>query len=299
MINRIFKSNLRIFILITVLTFGVMQVGVNAQSFPNGTTNGNELAVSFIDVGQADCILIHTPVNQNILIDAGNREDFPAIREYLDSHRISRLDMIVATHPHEDHIGSMAQIIKNYDIGKVFMPKASANTRVFEGLLMAIKAKGLKINTAKAGFHINLAPELFIDFLAPNSESYEDLNNYSVVIKLSYRKVSFLLTGDAERISEKEMMNHQYDLKANVLKVGHHGSNSSSSYDFLQKVTPDIAVISVGIHNDYHHPSLSILNRLARIGAAIYRTDQNGTIRITTEGTRLFVHCVKNNRISN
>lgn len=291
LLNRIFKSNLRIFILITILTFCLLQVNVNAQSFPDGITNGNELAVSFMDVGQADCILIHTPGNQNILIDAGNREDFPVIRDYLNRHRVSRLDMVVATHPHEDHIGSMAQVIENYDIGKVFMPKASANTRVFEGLLMAIKAKGLKINTAKAGFHINLAPELFLDFLAPNDESYEDLNNYSVVIKLSYRKVSFLLTGDAERISEKEMMNHQYDLKANVLKVGHHGSNSSSSYDFLQKVAPDIAVISVGIHNDYHHPSLPTLKRLARLGVKIYRTDQNGTVQITTDGIRLFVHC--------
>lgn len=293
LLNRIFKSNLRIFILITILTFCLMQVGVNAQSFPDGITNGDELVVSFIDVGQADCILIHTPGNQNILIDAGNREDFPVIRDYLNSHRVSRLDMVVATHPHEDHIGSMAQIIKNYDIGKVFMPKASANTRVFEGLLMAIKAKGLKINTAKAGFHMNLAPELFLDFLAPNNESYEDLNNYSVVIKLSYRKVSFLLTGDAERISEKEMVNRRYNLKATVLKVGHHGSNSSSSYDFLQKVAPDIAVISVGVHNDYHHPSLPTLKRLARLGAEIYRTDQNGTIQITTDGTRLSVHCFK------
>ncbi len=292
-LNRIFKSNLRIFILITIVTFCLMQVGANAQSVSDGITNGDELVVSFIDVGQADCILIHTPGNQNILIDAGNREDFPVIRDYLNRHKVSRLDMVVATHPHEDHIGSMAQIIKNYDIGKVFMPKASANTRVFEGLLMAIKAKGLKINSAKAGFHMNFAPELFLDFLAPNNESYEDLNNYSVVIKLSYRKVAFLLTGDAERISEKEMVNRQYNLKANVLKVGHHGSNSSSSDDFLQKVAPDIAVISVGVHNDYHHPSSPTLKRLARLGAKIYRTDQNGTIQITTDGNRMSVHCFR------
>jgi beta-lactamase superfamily II metal-dependent hydrolase len=282
----------RVFIFIMIVSFGMTLMGVNAQILSNITGNG--LAVSFVDVGQADCILIHTPANQNILIDSGNREDFPTILNYLNLQRVSRLDMIVTTHPHEDHIGSMAQIVRKFNIGKVYMPRVSANTRVFEDLLTAIQAKGLKIMTAKAGVHLDLTPEIKMDFLAPNSDSYEDLNNYSAVIKLTYRKVAFLLTGDAERISEQEMMDKQYNLKANVLKVGHHGSNSSSSNGFLQQVAPDIAIISVGLHNDYHHPSLSTLKRLAKIGARVYRTDHNGTIQITTDGYQLFVRCSEN-----
>jgi competence protein ComEC len=284
---------------IMILILGMTTFCVYAQTSTDGTAGGNDLAVSFINVGQGDCILIHTPTNQNILIDAGNREDFPTIQHFLQTQNVSRLDVVVATHPHEDHIGSMEQIIRSFEIGKIYMPKVAANTRAFEDLLLAVKAKGLKINGAKAGLNLELEPsangrqrKFAMEFLAPNSDFYENMNDYSAVIKLTYCNVSFLFMGDAGKVSEQEILSHDSDLKANILKVGHHGSSSSSCSAFLQKVVPNIAIISVGLNNSYHHPSLATLKRLDKVGAKIYRTDRNGTIQVLTDGNKLVVHCV-------
>jgi competence protein ComEC len=255
-------------------------VGV-AQAAPTGL-----LRVHFIAVGQGDCILIQAPGGRNILVDAGKRDDAPLIAAYLTAWGVKKLTAIVGTHPHEDHIGGMATIVSRFGAGRVYLPQVAANTGTFVDLLTAIKAKGVKVTTARAGVSIKWRSRVKMRFLAPNRNKYEDLNNYSAVIKLTYGKHSFLLTGDAEALSETEMLQHGYDLKADVLKVGHHGSASSTSQDFLTAVAPRYAVISVGKGNVYKHPARKTLKKLKKMRVQVYRTDLAGTILFTSDGAK-------------
>ncbi|MBC2722579.1 MBL fold metallo-hydrolase [Desulfosporosinus sp.] len=241
------------------------------------------LKVHFLDVGQADSTLLVTPSGDSILIDGGNNEDGPEIVSYLRSQGVKELSAIVATHPHEDHIGGLDLVIQSIPTKTVYMPNADSNTRTFEDFIAAVKASGAKKVQAKVGVGLNVS-ELTGVFLAPNSSSYEELNNYSAVLKVTYGKVSFLFEGDAEDISEAEMLKSGQDLKATVLKVGHHGSNSSTTSAFLRAVSPKHAIISVGADNEYGHPTPTILDRIAQAGITTYRTDKSGTIVVTTNG---------------
>ncbi len=247
------------------------------------------LNVSVIDVGQGDSILIKTPNYKNILIDAGPDESKNKLIGYLKAQNIKKIDVLVATHPHEDHIGGMDDIVKSFDIGNVYMPRAQTNTYTFENLLRAIKNKNLKVNTAKAGVQLNIDPLVKIKMLAPNSAKYEDLNNYSAVIKLQYNKTSFLFQGDAGTLSEKEMLRAGCDLRADVLKVGHHGSNYSTSVKFLKAVLPKFAAISVGKNNRYRHPAKTTISKLQKQGVKTYRTDTYGTVVFISDGNTIFV----------
>lgn len=242
------------------------------------------LEVHFLDVGQADCILIKTPLQKVILIDSGKNSHENTVVSYIKSQGIDTIDAVVGTHPHEDHIGGLDAVINNFDIGKIFMPKVSHTTKTFEDVLNAVKNKGLKVTTAFAGTNIEVDTNLKVEMLSPNSETYDDMNNYSAVIKLSYNNTSFLFTGDAESISEQEMISKGYDLKADVLKVGHHGSATSTTALFLNKVSPQYAIISVGKENSYGHPDNLILNRLNTFGVEVFRTDEAGTIIATSDG---------------
>lgn len=248
---------------------------------------GDKLKVSYIDVGQADSILIQIPNGKNVLIDAGNNGDATTIVNYLKAQNISRLDYVIATHSHEDHIGSMDTVIKTFDIGQVVMPKESSNTKTFRDLLTAISSKNLKPIEAKAGVKLDFGSEVSAELLAPNSTGYKDINDYSAVLRLVYGKNIFLFTGDAEAQSESEMLPLGSQLKADVLKVGHHGSRTSSSAAFLKLVSPKYAVISVGKGNSYGHPTQEALSRLSGIGATIYRTDESGTIVCESDGVNI------------
>ena len=245
------------------------------------------MKVSFIDVGQGDSILVQLPDGQNLLVDAGTRDTGIKVIKYLKKAGIKKIDYLVATHPHEDHIGGMAAVIRAFDVGGIYMPKTSHTTKTYIELLETIQSKGLKITAAEAGIKIVETAELSVLVLAPNSAAYEDLNNYSAVIKLTYGKLGFLLTGDALTQSEKEMLAKGTDLKAAVLKVGHHGSYSSTSQGFLDAVNPKYAVISVGAENDYGYPHDAALRRLS--GIQLYRTDLDGNVVFTTDGTGLQV----------
>ena len=242
-----------------------------------------ELKVSFIDVGQADSILIQAPTGESMLIDAGNNDDSNLVVSYLKKQGIEKLDVVIGTHPHEDHIGGLDAVINAFDIGQIYMPKVSHTTITYEDVLTAIKNKGLKAKAPSPGttFYIGDAK---CTVLAPNSSSYEDLNNYSIVIKLEYRNTSFLFAGDAEDVSEKEMLNKKYNLDADVLKVGHHGSTSSTTAEFLSSVSPKYAVIMVGKDNNYGHPHKEVMDRLKSKKIPVYRTDESGTIVCTTDG---------------
>jgi beta-lactamase superfamily II metal-dependent hydrolase len=254
------------------------------QSEPNAQEKPAVLKVHFMDVGQGDSVFIELPDGRNMLVDAGTRGSESTIRDYLRGRGVKKVDFIVGTHPHEDHIGSLDAVIKDFEIGEVIMPEATTNTRVFYDLLQTIKDRGLTIKKARAGVSIFEEGGLSAKLLAPQEKEYQSLNNSSAVILLKYQDVAFLLTGDAQDESEKEILSAGYDVKAQVLKIGHHGSSSSTSSKFLQAVSPAYAVISVGAGNDYNHPHPVILERLAKSGIITLRTDQRGTIVFETDG---------------
>lgn len=255
---------------------------------PPPTTVATEANVHFIDVGQGDAILIQLSSGKSILIDAG--EISTPVITYLNKINTKRLDAVIATHPHSDHIGGMADVIKSFDIGSFYMPRVTHTTKNFENMINAVKNKGLKATEAKAGVSIDVGQSFKAYFVAPNSSSYDNLNNYSAVLKLELGKTAFLFTGDAEDISENEMVHGGHNLQANLLKVGHHGSDSSTTVSFLNSVKPQFAVICVGNDNTYGHPTPETLGRLQAAGVKVYRTDQQGTIIATSDGNSIIMN---------
>lgn len=283
-----------------IVIFAVLLALVGVKVF-NGDTNENkpaslkapdndgQLVVHFLDVGQGDSAFVELPDGQCMLIDASVSSYGDKIVETIEGYGYTEIDYLVATHPHADHIGGMTNVVEGFEIGEVYMPKATSTSKTFEGLLTAISDKGLQIHTAKTGVTIYSDDETEIEILAPNSESYEETNNYSAVIKVTCGKNSFLFTGDAEELSENEMLDKCYDkLCADVLKVGHHGSSSSTSDAFLQAVSPKYAVISCGEDNSYGHPHKETISRLNDMGIDYYRTDMNGTVTISCNGNDVF-----------
>lgn len=257
------------------------------RSTSSGSDSEGQLNVNYIDVGQADSILIYTAAAA-MLIDGGNYEDSDKVVSYIRSKGITKLDYVVGTHPHEDHIGGLAAVVKSFDIGKIYMPKVQTNTKTLKSLLTQIKNKGLKITSAKAGMKFELDQKAKCEILSPADDSYEEINDYSVVIKLTYGSKAFLFEGDAEALTESEMLkSYTADLKSDVLKVAHHGSSTSTSDEFLSAVAPEYAVISVGKGNSYNHPNKQTLKKLKNI--KLFRTDKNGTITITTDGSKITV----------
>ncbi len=251
----------------------------------------SKLKVHYIDVGQGDSIFIELPNNRSMLIDAGESKYFSTINSYIKSLGYNKINYIVATHPHADHIGAMASIIDEFDFDKFYMPNGSNSTATYERMLTALTNKNKKATRAKAGVNILNDGSLKIDVVAPVADKYNNLNDYSVVIKMTYGENSFLFTGDAEALSEGQI---KADINVDVLKVGHHGSHSSTSQAFLNKVSPSIAVISCGEDNDYGHPHDVTMNRLESKNIKILRTDLNGNIIITSDGKNLTTSTVKN-----
>lgn len=260
------------------------EVIANNNSTKSNHITGEEMKVHFIDVDQGDATLIQTPAGKTILMDAAEKDQGTKIVDYIKDKGIDTIDIVIATHPHADHIGGMAEVISNFNVGQIYMPKVSHTSKTFEDLLLTIKEKGLKVKTAKAGVTLDIDPAIQATILAPNSDEYESLNDYSAVLKVTYGNSSFLITGDAEETSEREMLTKGLDLKTDILRVGHHGSSSSTIQEFLDEVNPQYAVISVGTDNSYGHPHKEIMTRLNNAGTAIYRTDLHGDIIITTDG---------------
>lgn len=251
----------------------------------------NAVRVHFIDVGQGKSILIEAP-DKNILIDAGENNQGAVVLRYLASRGIDRLGIAIGTHPHSDHIGGLDDVILALPVEMVILPvipmELTPTNPTYTDLLNAIAEKGLKITPAKQGAEYDLGGGAILTVLGPVRNDYKDLNDFSVVSRLDYGGTSFLFTGDATATAEKDLLDLGTYLRAAVLDVGHHGSSTSSSKDFIKAVNPRIAVISCGIDNMHNHPHRSVAQRLEAIpDIAMIRTDLDGSIKILSNGKKL------------
>ncbi len=266
-------------------TYYVYEEGAAPPIPEEAPLKGGVLKVTFIDVGEGDSCLIQTPGGKNILIDGGKGFRGKEVLPFLKRKGIRRIDTMVATHPDMDHIGGLLAVLdSNIRIGEVLDCGKAHTTATYKNFLNKIEQrKATKYSQPRAGQTLNWGEEIKVRVLSPPHLRW-DSNDCSIVIKLTYGKVSFLFTGDAAEKAEKEMVSrYSTRLKSTILKAGHHGSKSSSSDDFLRAVRPKIAIISVG-KNPYGHPTKEVLDRLTRLGIKIYRTDLKGNIIITTNG---------------
>ena len=279
------KIRILLLIILCLLVVGCANPFVESDDKTSiSTFSGDTLRVNYIDVGQGDSIFIQLPNKETMLIDAGEAYEADNVINYLNSLGIKKIDYVVGTHPHTDHIGGLEEIVNTFDIGSIYMPKASSTSNTYLDLLTAIKNKGLKIKTAKSGVVVLDDDNLKLEFIAPNSDNYSELNNYSAVLKLTYLNNTFLFMGDAETLSEDEITS---DVDADVIKVGHHGSDSSSGIEFVNKVSPEYAIIMVGEGNSYNHPYQSIIDRYESVGAKVLRTDLDGNIVCDSDGVEV------------
>ena len=247
----------------------------------------DKLVVDYIDVGQADSILLRNK-DKTMLIDAGTNEQGKNVVSFLKEEGISKIDYLIGTHPHEDHIGGLDDVINNFDIGKIYMPKRETTTKTFKDVLSAIKNKNLTITQPKKGEIIDLG-QAKCEFMTEPIIDDDNINLSSLILRVEFGNNSFLFMGDAEKQNEKTITWPKTD----VLKVGHHGSDTSSSKEFLEQVNPKYSIIMVGEGNTYKLPKQPIIDRIEKQGSKIYRTDKNGNIKIITDGNNLEIKTEK------
>jgi competence protein ComEC len=266
-----------------LLQVSLLSILIVAISAATVTANEN-LTAHFLDVGQDDSILLQFH-GKNVLIDGGTEDAGPRVESYLRNHGVSSLDLLVATHPHEDHIGGLIAILNNIPVKQILDSGQVHTAPSFETYLNLIDQKNISYNTAQRGQTVNLDPKLKIEVLSPPATLFQDdLNQNSIVLKITYDKVSFLLMGDAGFEAENSLLSSGDNLKSDILKVGHHGSSSASSPAFLKAVKPVVSMIKVGAANDYGHPSGKTLSALQSTGSKVYRTDLDGNVVVTTDG---------------
>lgn len=289
------KKNRGSTILRTTLSFFVIVAMLLAYEFvtdgsflnKNGSVDYSKeiLYVDFIDVGQGDSILIRTSGDDAILIDAGTSSSKDHIIEFLNSKEVDDIDLFVLTHPHADHIGSAKAVIEEFAVDKILMPNAVSTSKTFEDLIDTIAEKEIETEEAEVGKKYVFGEAEFT-VLAPIGK-FDDLNNMSVVLHLTYGESTFLFTGDAEIISEERIIQSGFDIDVDLLKVGHHGSSTSTSDEFLNTTTPLFAIISVGEGNSYNHPSKSTLEKLERLNITVMRTDILSDITFASDGKNI------------
>ena len=296
-LNKLIKIIIGLVILIVITIQGNLLDNVsNATASINDSTKSDKIdakvnenfSVSFIDVGQADSVLIRNG-NYNMLIDAGNNEDGEKLVNYFKSLGIEEFTYVFATHPHEDHIGGMDDIINNFKIDNYYMSNKLSTTKTFMDVLDALDGRNLKYMVPNKGDTLKLG-DANIKVIYPGDDK-SNINDSSIVLKITYGKNSFLLTGDATSNVERKIYNE--NIKSDVLKVAHHGSSYSSTDVFLDKVKPYYAVISVGKNNIYNHPSNKTLEKLNKRNIKVYRTDLDGTIVFISDGDNLSVKALK------
>ncbi|MDR1961415.1 MAG: MBL fold metallo-hydrolase [Gracilibacteraceae bacterium] len=256
----------------------------------NGAPPGG-FTVFFLDVGQADCALVLCD-GRAMLIDGGNAADGEAVAAFLAARGVGRLDYIICTHAHEDHAGGLAEVLRALPADTLYCPVTEYDGAPFRRFAEAAAARGLEILTPAPGAEFPLGSAL-VRVLGP-LKSYEDHNNDSIVLKIEYGATSFLFTGDAEREAEADILAAGYDLAGTVLKIGHHGSESSTTYPFLREIMPEHAVISCGTDNPYGHPHENTLSRLRDAEVRVWRTDMQGTITCVSDGRAVTLAAEKN-----
>lgn len=273
--KRIYKTSIAIVISVMLMLFCTMASAINKCNF----------AIHFIDVGQADAAVIICD-NEVLMIDGGNAADSSLIYSYLtNTLGIKHIDYMIATHAHEDHVGGLAGALNACTVGKVYSPVIHYDSRAFESLVKYAHKQGVELIVPAVGdvFSVGSAD---VQILSP-AYMYADTNDTSIVARIVYGKTSFMFTGDAGWEPEHDMVDSGYDLSATLLKVGHHGSDTSTSYVFLREIMPQYAVISVGEDNSYGHPTDDVLSKLRDADVTVYRTDLHGDIICYSDGETL------------
>ena len=290
------KRLLLVFFLFAGLTLSACDtLGRNSgqPNTPLPPTTHNPLTVVFLDVGQGDSTLIRAPNGQTMLIDGGRDVDFGTqiIIPQLKAWGASQLDVLIPTHPDADHISGLVGVLENYPVKLAALTGQVHATKIYERLLTNIRDKGIDALQVRTGTPIPFDPSVKLEVLNPDEDAVQsdDTNNASIVIKLTYGQTSFLLTGDAESPANQAMLQHGFDVRATVLKLGHHGSRTSTNEAWLRAVQPQLGIISVGAGNSYGHPHPEVLAALNQLGIQFLRTDEHGTITITSDGAQLHV----------
>lgn len=283
--KRMRKKQIPLWLGLLILILVIGNLLLNQQPESPSTTPEAELQVHFIDVGQADCILLQCE-GEAMLVDAGNNDDGALVLKYLENAGVTYLNYAVGTHPHEDHIGGLDTVIRSIPIGKLMMPKAQTNTATFEDVLDAIEAQGLRVTAPKQGDSFTLGSATVTAVHCYDAKT-DRLNNVSLMFRVDFGETSFLLTGDAEKEAEQAVLDSGVDIQCDVLKAGHHGSSTSSSRAFLDAVDPDYAVITCGKGNSYGHPHRETMQAFNGRGISVYRTDEMGSVRVYSDGKTL------------
>ena len=250
------------------------------------SSDGN-LIIRYLDVGQADSILIENN-SKFMLIDAGNNSDGDLLVDYFKKLGIKEFEYVVATHPHEDHIGGMDDVINNFSVKNFYMSDVVTTTKTFEDMIDAVENNVFKVSIPEIGDEFNFS-DLYFKVLHVGDESYDDLNDVSICLSLGFGKNKFIFMGDASSKVEDMIIDRGYNITSDVLKVGHHGSSYSSSINFLKEVKPKYSIISVGEGNTYSHPHSQTISLLNKVNSEIYRTDLDGTIIVTSDGENIKV----------
>lgn len=267
--------------IIVVLLAGYFGIDLTQDS---KVPKDSKLMISYMDVGQGDAAYIKVNGN-DILIDAGPRSNSKELLEQLKAKNIDDFELVIATHPHEDHIGGMVDVFKEYEVKAFYSPKITHTTKTYENLVKAVKDEGLKTKELKGGMVIDLGEGAKFEVFTPQKSEYEELNDYSPIMKLSFGDTSYLFTGDAEKLAEEEALaKYKTSLDSDVIKFGHHGSSSSSSNAFIEAVSPKYGIISCAKDNKYGHPHIETLDIIKKYNIKTFRTDTDGEIILTSDG---------------
>ncbi|HII4498592.1 TPA: ComEC/Rec2 family competence protein [Clostridium perfringens] len=267
--------------IIVVLLAGYFGIDLTQDS---KVPKDSKLMISYMDVGQGDAAYIKVNGN-DILIDAGPRSNSKELLEQLKAKNIDDFELVIATHPHEDHIGGMVDVFKEYEVKAFYSPKITHTTKTYENLVKAVKDEGLKTKELKGGMVIDLGEGAKFEVFTPQKLEYEELNDYSPIMKLSFGDTSYLFTGDAEKLAEEEALaKYKNSLDSDVIKFGHHGSSSSSSNAFIEAVSPKYGIISCAKDNKYGHPHRETLDIIKKYNIKTFRTDTDGEIILTSDG---------------
>ncbi len=284
-----------LFVLIVALIFIVHSHFSSTETVDTVTHNGSNMVITAIDIGQGDSILI-TQGEHSALIDAGPGDSQDKLIEYLKNQNIQKFDYVIATHPHEDHIGGMDKVVEEFEIDNFIMTelpdKMIPSTKVYQKMVEALLDKNVNVIAAESGQSYKVG-DVKLDILTPVTLNYDDLNNFSVVTRVSYGETVAILTGDAEKEVEEDLLKSGENLRCDIYKVGHHGSETSSSEEFLSAMHPTYAVISCAEDNSYNHPHTETVKNLSKYGIKYYVTKDCGAVSFVCDGKNVAIHTEK------